>query len=422
MRGADGAGAETQPPVGLRLSASILLPFAFGYFLSFFFRSMNAIIAPHLVAELGLSAGTLGLLTSAYFLAFALFQLPLGLLIDRYGPRRVQSGLLFIAAIGAALFASGRDGATLVTARALIGLGVSGSLMSAMTTIVLWFSPRRQPLLISGFLVAGGLGGLVATRPLELAMTVIEWRTLFFILAVATIAAASLIFGIVPDRRRITPPSSLAQQLIQLRLIYSNRYFWRLAPAAGFHIGFIFSLLGLWAAYWFSDVDRLPRTVVVDAMVAMVVSFTVGTLAIGVIADRIASHTRRLELALGLGIALFTMVAIAIAMRATRTAFWPFIVFAFLGNVTSVAFSLLPRRFPEAYAGRVLTALNIVGLAAAFLLQWLFGVILELWPRAPDGRYPAVAYQTALGLVSAAQLAALVVFPWTSRASASDET
>ena len=82
MRGADGAAVGTAPPpIALRLAASILLPFALGYFLSFFFRSVNAIIAPRLVAELDLSAGILGLLTSAYFLAFALFQLPLGLLM-----------------------------------------------------------------------------------------------------------------------------------------------------------------------------------------------------------------------------------------------------------------------------------------------------------------------------------------------------
>ena len=74
-------------------------------------------------AELGLRAAQLGLLTSAYLLAFALFQLPLGVLLGRFGPRRVQAALLACAAAGSLLFAIGQGMATLALARALIGLG-----------------------------------------------------------------------------------------------------------------------------------------------------------------------------------------------------------------------------------------------------------------------------------------------------------
>ena len=67
---------------------------------------MNAVVAPDLVAEFGLTPAELGLLTSAYLIAFSLFQLPLGVLLDRYGPRRVQSVLLLVAAAGCVLFAA----------------------------------------------------------------------------------------------------------------------------------------------------------------------------------------------------------------------------------------------------------------------------------------------------------------------------
>ena len=122
----------------------VLAPFALGYFLSYLFRAVNAVVGAGLVAEIGLSAAGLGLLTSAYLFAFALFQLPLGVLLDRFGPRRVQAALLGCAALGSLLFAIGRDIATLTCARALIGLGFAGGLMSGFKAVVLWVpEPRR---------------------------------------------------------------------------------------------------------------------------------------------------------------------------------------------------------------------------------------------------------------------------------------
>lgn len=87
----------------LQVIALVVLPFAGGYFLSYLFRSVNAVISGRLFSELGLDASDLGLLTAAYFLAFACAQLPLGLLLDRFGPRRVQAVLLLSAAVGLSL-------------------------------------------------------------------------------------------------------------------------------------------------------------------------------------------------------------------------------------------------------------------------------------------------------------------------------
>jgi len=115
------------PEHGLTLiTLTVFLPFAGGYFLSYFYRSVNAIIAPQLISEIGLTAGDLGFLTSAYFLAFAAIQIPLGILLDRFGPRRVQSTLLLGAALGAFLFSMGETQITLFIGRALIGPGVAG--------------------------------------------------------------------------------------------------------------------------------------------------------------------------------------------------------------------------------------------------------------------------------------------------------
>src|SRR5689334_3431830 len=116
----------------------VFLPFAIGYYLSYLLRNANAVIAPELTREMSLSASELGLLTSAYFFTFGAFQIPLGILLDRYGPRRVESALMLFAAAGTLVFAFGHDIGTLAIGRGLIGLGVSACLMAGLKNFSQW--------------------------------------------------------------------------------------------------------------------------------------------------------------------------------------------------------------------------------------------------------------------------------------------
>jgi sugar phosphate permease len=159
----------------VRLAVCVLLPFAAGYYLSYLFRCINALIAGDLVAELGLGAADLGLLTSVYFLVFAAVQLPCGVLLDRYGPRVVDSALLLIAAAGALLFALADGVAALLVARALIGLGVAVGLMAGLKAIVLWFPPERVALANGSFRASAGAACSPASLWLPRA-----WRCSFF--------------------------------------------------------------------------------------------------------------------------------------------------------------------------------------------------------------------------------------------------
>src|SRR5262249_31628043 len=160
---AERQSTATMPP--RRAIVLVFLPFVSGYYLSYLFRTINALISAQLTAELGINAADLGLLTSVYFLTFAAVQLPLGILLDRYGPRRMQSVLLLIAACGAALFASGHSLTTLMLGRALIGIGVAAALMAGLKGIVLWFPKERLALVNGWFVMLGALGALTATEP-----------------------------------------------------------------------------------------------------------------------------------------------------------------------------------------------------------------------------------------------------------------
>src|SRR5215813_4636236 len=127
--------------IGLRAILTVIIPFSCGYLISYLFRVVNSVIAPDLIAELHLDESGLGLITSTYLYAFTLFQLPLGLLLDRYGPRRVHALLLFIAGIGSLLFAMSGGVTSLALCRAVIGLGLSGGLMAAFKANALWLPP-----------------------------------------------------------------------------------------------------------------------------------------------------------------------------------------------------------------------------------------------------------------------------------------
>ena len=189
----------------------IYFAFAAGYLLSYLFRTVNAVISPELSRDLALNSSSLGLLTSAYFLAFGAAQLPVGMLLDRYGPRRVEPVLLGVAAVGALLFAYAESLPGLAFARAVIGLGVCACLMAPLKAIATWFPRERHASLSGWIMVAGGLGALAATTPLELALRNISWRGIFVVLAALTFVVAALIVWRVPIYRSLRTPRAFAR-------------------------------------------------------------------------------------------------------------------------------------------------------------------------------------------------------------------
>lgn len=178
----------------------VAVPFVAAYFVAYHYRMVNAVLGPTLAAEFGLSAGGLGLLTSIYFLSFGLFQLPLGLLLDRYGPRRVNGTLLLVVAAGGAWFVAADSAGSAIAARALIGLGASCALMGSLTAFVLWYPPQRLPTMTAFAFSSGALGGITATAPLEMLLRVWLWRHVFLLVVAATIVMSLVLWFIVPER------------------------------------------------------------------------------------------------------------------------------------------------------------------------------------------------------------------------------
>lgn len=392
------------------LLARVYLPFAAAYFLSYLYRTVNAVVGPVIAAELNLTAGDLGLLTSAYFIMFAGVQLPLGLALDRYGPRRVQATLLLFAAAGAAMFGFGTSLPELVAGRVLIGLGVAAGLMGALKVINLWFRAEHWPLMNGVLMAAGGLGSLVATAPAQAALGVMSWHALFFWLSAATLAVSAFIFTVVPERPGSRASGTLGEQMAAVGAILRSRYFWRLAPIASVQQAAFIGIQTLWIGPWLRDVAGEDAATRSTSMLVAAVAMTAGFLSSGIVAGALSKRgVSHFATSTG-AIVLFTLVVAALALFGAALPLGPLVwwcAFAFLGTYVIVYYPVLTQAFPLELSGRVTTCLNFLMFSAVFLVQWGIGVILDLWPRTAAGGYAPQGYAVAFGVCVAALVAGL---------------
>lgn len=390
------------------VAGRVLLPFACGYFMSYLFRSVNAVIAPNLQNDLGIGAGDLGTLTAAYFIAFAAFQLPLGILLDRFGPRRVQAVLLLSAALGAIVFAIGSSLEHLILGRAMIGLGVAGGLMAAMKAIALWLPKERWALANGVFMTAGGLGALAATLPVELALEHAHWTILFWGLAGLTVLASLTIFFLVPERPRDTSQMlGLNTQLRECGQFLTDRRFWRIAPVSMMGMASGMAIQGLWAGPYLRDVGGLDRAAAAQVLFLLAAALTAGFTLTGIAADRLQRLGVSLSRTMVWGVALYAVVLAVMAGGWVPTNPLLWIAFGIICNTTVLAYPILSGQFALEQAGRVNTLLNGVVFGFTFFAQAGMGWLIDLWPRGTDGSYPAEAYRWTFGLALVLLLLAL---------------
>lgn len=402
----------------LRLIFSALLPFAAGYFMSYLLRAVNAVVAPDLVGDFGLSPGQLGLLTAAYLGAFALFQLPLGVLLDRYGPRRVQAGLLCLAAAGCVGFSLAPDFLSLFAARAVIGLGFSAGLMASYKSSATWVPADRRSLANTAIMSMGALGVVVATEPTEWLVGLIGWRSAFLVFAAMILLAALFILVAAPRKDTLTAPAPLKQQFGQMLAIMRTPLFWRIAPLLGLTSGVQIGIQTLWAGPWLRDVMGFSREEVAHHLLFMAVAFMVGILSVGVIADRLARRgVGPMQVMLGFNLLYFAAQAV-IVLRVEGLVFPAWLFVAAFGQVAVLAFPWFAAHIGKELAGRANATINFTMFVAAFASQYLVGFIIGLFPGSGSG-YSPEGYSWAIGIFLAAQLMA---YGWYLAASPHKDT
>jgi predicted MFS family arabinose efflux permease len=388
----------------------VFIPFALGYFLSYLFRVVNAVLAPDLASDLGVGPSELGLLTSAYFITFAAFQLPLGVLLDRFGPRKIEAFLLIFAAIGAFVFSRAQTVSGLVIGRALIGFGVSACLMAAFKAYVIWFRPQQLPL-INGFqMAAGGFGALTATAPVEAALGITDWRGVFMLLALLTLAIAAAVFFVVPEKKTKPDSDRLKDQLKGCVRVFSSLTFWCIAPLTFISQAAFLAIQGLWSGPWLRDVAGFDRATIAHVLLTIAAAMVVGFIFMGALAERLSRlGIKPVAVAVG-GMSAFIVVQILLILETTSWAHTLWILFGVFGTTGIVSYAALSQSFPLNLSGRVNTAINLLVFVAAFSAQWGIGAIINLWPVTADGGYAPEGYQAAFTMMLVLQLLSLLWF------------
>lgn len=388
------------------LWAAIFLPYALGYFFSYLLRNVNAVLAPELLKTLAMSSADIGLLTGAYLAAFALAQLPMGVLLDRHGPRRVQTGLLLIAALGCAGFALGQTLTQLMVARGLIGLGVAGCLMAAYKAFSQWFPAHRQASLNAAIMVSGGLGALTASSPLGLLLSAVGWRSIFAGLVAVALLAAWLVHR-MPDKPTAAAHQTLADQLEGLKSILASRSFRNMAPMAAMMIGGFIAIQGLWAMPWLTAVAGFSRDEAAFCLLLLNAAMMAGYTAIATFLGRALERGLTLP-----GILLLGGTAALLVSLALLLGLWPgyglWLLLGLAFSTTNLLYAHHAGCYGVALAGRANTCLNLGVFIGGFGLQWGFGIVVDA--AQAGGASHSEALTLAWGLLLGLQAASLAWF------------
>ena len=395
------------------VAVSILAVLTFGFTLSHFQRTSLSPIAPDLMAELHLSPDAFGLIASGIFLGVALGQLPTGILLDRFGTRRVTPLVLLLAVAGSLWFAAADTVWQLFGARVLIGLGIASTLMGTLVVAARWFPPDRFAT-VSGFVfaIAGGLGNGLGTAPMAAAADWVGWRWAFVgsagVMALAAILVAVVARDAPPGhpfwkRRAESVRESLAGVVAVARLPGMPRVL--VMAMMGYPA--LMTILGGWGGPYLADVYGLGPVARGNALAAIVAGNVIGFLVVGPL-------DRRFDTRKGVVLGGATLCAAALGILAAWSHPPLAVVVALLvlfGSATafSVTNIALGRALvPEHLMGRGVTMVNCATFVGNALLQLMAGPLIGLFVA--SGPAPEIAYRVVFGSLTVLFVLGILVF------------
>jgi MFS family permease len=377
-----------------------------------FYGTLIAAVAPDIGRELAITPEQLGRLAGLHLAVFAAMQLPVGVLLDRYGPRAVMSTLLLLVALGSAVFGLARSIEGLALGYALIGAGLSGTLMGSLVVFSQRFPLRHLASYSSVLLAAGGVGTLLSSAPFTAAAQAFGWRDSLLGMTGITLGATVLVF-IAIGRHRDDPgrdraPQTLAEVAIGFREVWRNR---NLLPILGLSL-FSFSTLsimrGVWAGPYLHEVYGLQDVHLGNVLLVMSLGIIVGTLTYGPL-DRLFGSRKKVVIggALCSAATLGTLalldhpgIGLVAALLGILGAVGPYDV-VLLTHARAI--------FPAHLAGRGLTTVNITAVLSAAVLQTLTGLLMAHLP-ALAGIGQSGAYRAMFAFLSVAVVIGTCVY------------
>lgn len=377
-----------------------------------FFRVSNAVIAPELMRTLSISSEAMGVITGAFFLAFGIMQIPTGMLLDRFGPRRTMSGLFVVAAAGSAVFATAGGVVGLAIGRALIGIGCAAGLMGMLVAIARWYPPERFARLSATAFVIGGAGVLFATTPLAAAAGAVGWRGAFWAMAAITLGFAAMLFAMVRD----APPGqevesareTFGEMLGGVRAVCANRQLWHVCAIQFVNYGSIIAIVGLWAGPYLNDVHGLQG--VLRGNVLFVINFVMlaAVIGYGFLERKLRSRKRAIA---GGSVASAAILLVLAFLPAIGP--WPAVglLVAFAATSAHVMLNHAHARavLPDHLVGRGLTLQNVAVFFGVAAMQSATGFIVGRFTEVGEAA-PEIAYRSVFGFLALMIVVSLALY------------
>ena len=402
------------PAAHRRRAWIVFAALAAGYSTSQFYRASPAVIAPDLMRELSLSAETIGGVTGLFFLAFGLVQLPVGIMLDRLGPRVTMSCLMLAAVAGAAVFAAAESAATLGAGRSLMGIGCAAGLMGSMVVLGRWFPPAKFATLSGLLMGIGSIGVLMAASPLALAAGGIGWRGAFLAAAAVTAALAVLVYAVVRDapegQERLSEASRESPRpvLQGVLAVMRDRRLWRIIAMQLTIYPSVMTVAGLWAGPYLADVHGLDTEARGEVLNLLFGALVISPILFGPL-DRIFNTRKRVVVASACTLSA-TLLALALW---PGPALWQAVALLLIIGIASPGSLVLHAHarstLPERFVGRGMTLQNMAAMGGIFLLQWASGGIIGLF-EPESGATPEAAYRAAFGFLGVMLLLSLAVY------------
>ena len=363
-----------------RQAITVFFVFAFGYFLSCLLRAITATLSPVLTSEFNLLAADLGLLAGGYFLGFASMQIPLGYLLDKFGPKKIVSSFLLIAFIGTLSFALAQNFSGLLISRILIGVGVSACLMAPLTGYRIWFAENQQQRANSWMLMIASLGFLSSTLPVQLLIPAFGWRWIFGGIAALILISLFLMMVFIPnwDHQK---NESLENPVKQGSLadVWKNKFFISVIPMGLFNYGGLMAIQTLWAGPWMVRVAGYTPLESATGLFWINITMLISFFLWGYFLPRITNLGFSALKILKLGLPVSFLVMLIIIILGSKAGAFYITLFILSSIFLSVTQPAVGLSFASHLAGKALTSFNLLIFLGTFIMQWFMGLVIDLF-------------------------------------------
>jgi MFS family permease len=361
-------------------SIIIFCVFAFGFFISNLLRSITATLTPVLTSEFDLSAGNLGLLAGGYFLGFSLMQIPAGLLLDKYGPKKVVAYLLLIALVSTISFAFAKSFTGLLISRFFIGVGVAACLMGPLTGYRVWFEDKYQQRANSWMLMVASFGFVISTLPVQILLPMIGWRSIFLIISILILLSIVLILVFAPSWNNNVQNQNIqrAESTGRLSDVWKNKFFISLIPLAFLNYGGVQAIQTLWAGPWMLNVAGYSPLESATGLFWINITMLFAFMFWGYILPKFSSLGIDSMKIVKIGLPISYIVLFCIIIMGQKAGAMMFTLYILSSIVLSLTQPALALSFPQNLAGKSLTSLNVFIHSGTFFVQWGIGLLIDL--------------------------------------------